>query len=91
MNVKFSKPIGTHYWINYLVMSEKPKTSSILYFIFKFLVESKLKMFKWKFFQFIIANKVLPFKWKIAVNRLCNFCKTDEDYSHYFITCAVIK
>jgi hypothetical protein len=26
VNVKFSKPIGTHYWINYLVLSEKPNT-----------------------------------------------------------------
>jgi hypothetical protein len=22
---------------------------------------------------------------------LCNFCKLDEDYSHYFITCASLK
>ena len=21
-------------------------------------------------------------------NNFCDFCKTDEDYSHYFITCA---
>jgi hypothetical protein len=24
VNVKFSNSIGTHYWINYLVLSEKP-------------------------------------------------------------------
>ena len=60
MNVKFSKPIGTHYWINYLVLSEKPNTSSLYFFIFKFLEENKLKMFRWKPFHFIIPNKVLP-------------------------------
>ena len=81
MNVKFSKPIGTHYWINYLVLSEKPNTSSLYFFIFKFLEENKLKMFRWKPFHFIIPNKVLPFhfiipnkvllyKWKIVGNSL---------------------
>ena len=50
--------------------------------------ENKLKMFRWKLFHFIIPNKVLLFKWKIVGNSLCNFCKLDEDYSHYFITCT---
>jgi hypothetical protein len=36
-------------------------------------------------FHFIIPNKVLLSKWKIVGNSLCNFCKLDEDYSHYFI------
>jgi hypothetical protein len=29
--------------------------------------------------------------WKIVGNSLCNFCKLDEDYSHYFITCTFLK
>jgi hypothetical protein len=56
-----------------------------------FLEENKLKMFKWKLFHFIIPNKVLLFKWKIVGNSICNFCKLDEDYSHYFIPCAFLK
>jgi hypothetical protein len=48
-------------------------------------------MFRWKLFHFIILNKVLLSKWKIVGNRLCNFCKLDEDYSHYFITCTFLK
>jgi hypothetical protein len=48
-------------------------------------------MFKWKLFHFIIPNKGLLFKWKIVGNSLCKFCKLDEDYSHYFITCAFLK
>ena len=58
-----------------------------VFFIFKFLEENKIKMFRWKLFHFIIPNKVLLFKWKIVGNSLCNFCKLDEDYAHYFITC----
>ena len=42
-------------------------------------------------FNLNIPNKVLLFKWKIVGNSLCNFCKLDEDYSYYFITCAFLK
>jgi hypothetical protein len=48
-------------------------------------------MFRWKLFHFIIPNKVLLSKWKIVGNSLCNFCKLDEDYSHYVITCTFLK
>ena len=48
-------------------------------------------MSRWKLFHFIIPNKVLLSKWKIVGNSLCNFCKLDEDYSHYFITCTFLK
>jgi hypothetical protein len=48
-------------------------------------------MFRWKLFHFIIPNKVLLSKWKIVGNSLCNFCKLNEDYSHYFITCTFLK
>ena len=48
-------------------------------------------MFRWKRFHFIFPNQVLLIKWKIVRNSLCNFCKLDEYYSHYFITCAFIK
>ena len=58
-----------------------------IFFIFKFLEENKLKMFRWKLIHFIIQNKVLLFKW----NSLCHFCKLDEEYSHYFITCDFLK
>ena len=48
-------------------------------------------MFRWKLFHFIIPNKVLLSKWIIVGNSLCNFCKLDEYYSHYFITCTFLK
>ena len=39
----------------------------------------------------IWPTRTKNFKWKIVGNSLCNFCKLDEDYSHYFITCAFLK
>ena len=57
------------------MLSEKPNTSSLYFFIFKFLEENKFKMFRWK----------------LVGNSLCNFCKLNEDYSHYFITCTFLK
>ena len=75
VNVKFSNPIGTHYWINYLVLSDKPNTSSLYFFIFKFLDENKLKMFRWKLFillyqiKFYFPNgKLLGIVYAISVN-----------------------
>ena len=46
VNVKFSKPIGTHYWIKYLVLSEKPNTSSLYFFHFQ------ISNFKFQFSNF---------------------------------------
>ena len=39
----------------------------------------------------IWPTRTKNFKWKIVGNSLCNFCKLDEDYSHYFITCAFLN
>jgi hypothetical protein len=75
----------------YLVLSEKRNTSNLYFFIFKFLEENKLKMFRWKLFHFVIPNKDLLSKWKIVGNSLCNFCKLDENYSHCVITCTFLK
>ena len=77
VNVKFSKPIGTHYWINYLVLSEKPNTStgSLYFFIFKFLEETNLKCSDGNFFillfqiKFYFPNgKLLGIVYVISVN-----------------------
>jgi hypothetical protein len=73
------------------ILNSDTNTSSLYFFIFKFLDESKLNMFRWKLFHFIIPNKVLLSKWKIVGNSLSNFCKLDEEYSHYFITCTFLK
>jgi hypothetical protein len=61
------------------------------YFIFNYLSENKLKVFRWKLLHFIIPTKKLLLKWKIMKNSLCNLCNIVEDYSHYFRTCINFK
>ena len=40
--------------------------------------------------QYIVPTKQLLFQWKIANNKQCNYCKQEEDYCHYFITCPFL-
>jgi hypothetical protein len=84
INVKFLKPIGINTWLRYLSINEKPNTSQLYSFIFHYLEENKLKIFRWKLLQYIIPTKKLLMKWRIAINSQCNFCGQDEDYLHYF-------
>ena len=60
-------------------------------YIFHYLEENKLKIFRWKCLQYIIPTKKLLMKWRIANNNQCNFCGQDEDYLHYFISCPYLK
>lgn len=61
------------------------------YFIFKFLDENKLRIFRWKLLQFIVPTKKLLFQWKIKENYLCNFCRKEEDYEEYFLSCTFLE
>jgi hypothetical protein len=81
LNEKFIKPIGLNTW-NTCLQQELPKCETVCYFIFNYLRENKLKVFRWKLLQFIIPTK----KWKIMENSLCNLCNIEEDDSHYFTT-----
>ena len=65
-----------------------PKCETVCYFIFNYLSENKLKVFRWKLLHFIIPTKKLLLKWKILKNSLCNLCNIVEDYSHHFRTCV---
>jgi hypothetical protein len=60
-------------------------------FIFSYLEENKLKIFRWKLIQYIISTKKLLFQCKIVNNNRCNFFGNEEDYIHYFITCSFFK
>jgi hypothetical protein len=91
INVKFLKPIGINTWFMYLSINEKPNVSQLYSFIFHYLEENKLKIFRWKSLQNIIPTKKLLMKWKLAINSQCNFCGQDEDYLHYFISCPYLK
>ena len=87
----FLKPIGINTWLRYLSINEKPNMSKLYSFIFHYLEENKLKIFRWKLLQYIIPTKKLLMKWKIAINSQCNFCGQDEDYLHYFMSCPYLK
>jgi hypothetical protein len=73
LNEKFTKPIGFNTWNTYL-QKELPKCETVCYFIFNYLSENKLKVFRWKLLHFIIPTKRLLLKWKIMKNSLCNLC-----------------
>ena len=91
INIKFLKPIGINTWLRYLSINEKPNMSQLYSFIFHYLEENKLKIFRWKLLQYIIPTKKLLMKWRIAINSQCNFCGQDEDYLHYFMSCPYLK
>ena len=54
INVKSLKPIGINTWLMYLSINEKPNMSQLYSFIFHYLEENKLKIFRWKLLQYII-------------------------------------
>jgi hypothetical protein len=85
------KPIGINTCLRYLSINEKPNMSQLYSFIFHYLEENKLKIFRWKLLQYIIPTKKLLMKWRIAINIQCNFCGQDEDYLHYFMSFPYLK
>ena len=91
INVKFLKPIGINTWLMYLSINEKPNMSQLYSFIFHYLEENKLNIFRWKLLQYIIPTQKLLMKWRIAINSQCNLCGQDEDYLHYVMSCPYMK
>jgi hypothetical protein len=73
INVKMLKLIGINTWLMYLSINEKPSMSKLYSFIFHYLEENKLKIFRWKLLQYIIPAKKQPLKWIIGKNTQCNF------------------
>jgi hypothetical protein len=76
--------MSPRFQLNTYLQKELPKCETVCYFIFNYLSENKLKVFRWKLLHFIIPTKKLLLKWKIMKNSLCNLCNLVEDYSHYF-------
>jgi hypothetical protein len=54
------------------------------------LLEYKLKIFRWKLLQFNIPTKSYLLKWKISTDSLCNVCKVEENYDHFFMSCKYL-
>ena len=47
-NKVFIKPIGIHFWTTYLDIQDFQNITDLYEFIFKILLENKLKIFRWK-------------------------------------------
>jgi hypothetical protein len=63
INVKLLKPIGWNQtWLMYLSINGKPNMSQLYSFIFHYLEENNLKIFRWKLLQYIIPTKKLLMK-----------------------------
>ena len=65
--------------------------TNIYPFIFHYLEENKLKIFRWKLLQYTIPTKKLLMQWRIDINSQCNCCGQDEYYLHYFMSCPYLK
>ena len=86
---KKEKPIGFMKWERKFVNSSQ-KTKHMSVFIFHYLNDNTLKMFRWKLLQYILPCKELLASWKISDNPLCTFCNIVEDYEHFFIKCKYL-
>ena len=69
---KIESPIEVDKWVKVLDIEEKPFMKPLYKFIFSYLEEKKLKIFRWKLIQYIIPTKQLLFQWKIVNNNRCN-------------------
>lgn len=90
VNNKKEPSVGINRWLKILPMQEAPNMNSLYNFIFKYLTENKLKIYRWKLLQFIVPTKKILLQWKITNNNMCNFCNIEEDYSHYFFSCSYL-
>ena len=55
LNEKLTKLIGFNTWNTYLQL-ELPKCETVCNFIFNYLKENKLNIFKWKLLHFIVPT-----------------------------------
>ena len=65
IKAKVTSPVGFNNWSRHFNLDEKPDLSQIYSFIFFFLQENKLKMFRWKLIQCIFPNKKSLTVWRL--------------------------
>ena len=87
---KLEMSIGVQRWLREL-SEENTSFKHLFIFIFSILEDNRLKMYKWKLSQYILPNKKLLFQWKLSNDNLCNFCKQEENYEHFFISCKYLS
>ena len=90
VKTKVVKSIGINVRLNVLQLQTEFHLKPLYNFIFYYLEENKLKMYRWKLLQSILPTKKLLFRWKVTYNDLCNKCFTEEDYQHYFMSCSFL-
>ena len=91
LTVKATIPIGNEIWIKQLHLKDNRIITDTYFFVFNYIHENKIKIFRWKLLQYIIPTRQLLYKWKIAESNLCNICNVEEDYNHLFISCNYLK
>lgn len=89
--LKFEPPIGFQKWMKYFDIETTYPLRMSLNFIFNYLIENKLKMFRWKLMNYILPNKFLLFQWKMIENNLCQNCQKTENYEHFYIECLLLQ
>ena len=62
---KIESSIGVDKWVKVLDIKEKPFMKPLYKFIFSYLEENKLKIFRWKLIQYIIPTIFLGFNGKL--------------------------
>lgn len=88
---KTEPSIGVSKWMRILQINENLSINQLYVFMFHYLEENKLKIYRWKLLQFILPTKQLLFKWKQTNDNLCNVCNEEEDYNHFFISCRFLE
>ena len=85
------KPIGIAKWKTKLKLNISSQATKMFNFIFSYLKDNKLKIFRWKLLHYILPCKMLLHQWKITQDDKCNMCKEKEDYEHLFLNCQYVK
>ena len=82
------KPNGFLMWEKIFDEHLNSKLKNTFVFIFQYLTENRLKIFRWKLIHYILPSNELLKKWKITEDNLCKHCKKKEDYEHFFVNCS---
>lgn len=86
------KPLGFMVWEKRLPnMNHSHLLQSTCQFIFEYLEDNRLKMFRYKLIHYILPCGDQLYKWKISSSDLCPVCNVKDDYEHFFISCKLNK
>ena len=85
-----AKPLGFMVWEKKLSKASSfHLMQNTCRFIFEYLDDNRLKMFRYKLIHNILPCGEQLYKWKIISDDLCSICKVKDDYQHLFILCKL--